>query len=48
MAINLGLNIKTNTKTDHAVSVVASSGVTLTTVYLSTLRSVVHVTEGVV
>ena len=47
MAINLGLNIKTNTKTDHAVSVVASSGVTLTTVNSSTQRCVVSATEDV-
>ena len=47
MAINLGLNIKTNTKTDHTVSVVASSGVTLTTVNSSTQRCAVSATEDV-
>ena len=47
MAINLGLNIKTNTKTDHTVSIVASSGVTLTTVNSSTQRCVVSATEDV-
>jgi len=47
MAINLGLNIKTNTKTDHTVSIVASSGVTLTTVNSSTQRCAVSATEDV-
>tara|TARA_R110002012_G_scaffold307837_1_gene513600 strand:- start:1595 stop:3181 length:1587 start_codon:yes stop_codon:yes gene_type:complete len=47
MAINLGLNIKTNTKTDHTVSIVASSGVTLSTVNSSTQRCAVSATEDV-
>ena len=47
MAINLGLNIKTNTKTDHTVSIVASSGATLTTVNSSTQRCTVSATEDV-
>ena len=47
MAINLGLNIKTNTKTDHTVSIVASSGATLTTVNSSTQRCTVSATEDI-
>lgn len=47
MAINLGLNIKTNTKTNHTVSVVASPGITLSTVDSSTKRCVGSATENV-
>jgi len=48
MAINLGLNIRTNVKSDHTVSVVASSGITLATVNSSTKRLTGSATEGVV
>ena len=47
MAINLGLNITTNIKTNHTASIVASSGVTLTTVNSSVKRCVVSATENV-
>jgi len=47
MAINLGLNITTNTKTNHTVSVVASSGITLATVNSSTKRLTGSATEDV-
>tara|TARA_R100001443_G_scaffold103819_2_gene112291 strand:+ start:6000 stop:7577 length:1578 start_codon:yes stop_codon:yes gene_type:complete len=48
MAINLGLNVTTNTKTNHTVSVVASSGITLATVNSSTKRLTGSATEDVV
>jgi len=48
MAINLGLNVITNTKTNHTVSVVASSGITLATVNSSTKRLTGSATEDVV
>ena len=48
MAINLGLNIITNNKLDHTVSVVASSGITLATVNSSTKRLTGSATEGVI
>ena len=48
MAINLGLNVTTNTKTNHTVSVVASSGITLATVNSSTKRLTGSATENVV
>ena len=48
MAINLGLNIITNNKLDHTVSVVASSGITLATVNSSTKRLTGSATENVV
>ena len=47
MAINLGLNVITNTKTNHTVSVVASSGITLATVNSSTKRLTGSATENV-
>ena len=47
MAINLGLNVKTNTKTNHTVSVVASSGITLSTVNSSTKRLTGSASENV-
>ena len=47
MAINLGLNVTTNTKTNHTVSVVASSGITLATVDSSTKRLTGSATENV-
>ena len=47
MAINLGLNVKTNTKTNHTVSVVASSGITLSTVNSSTKRLTGSANENV-
>ena len=47
MAINLGLNITTNTKTDHTVSIVASSGITLSTVNSTVQRLVGSATENV-
>jgi len=47
MAINLGLNVITNTKTNHTVSVVASSGITLATVNSSTKRLTGSATEDV-
>ena len=48
MAINLGLNIKTNTKSSHTVNVVASSGITLATVDSSTKRLTGSATEDVI
>ena len=48
MAINLGLNVTTNTKTNHTVSVVASSGITLATVDSSTKRLTGSATENVI
>ena len=48
MAINLGLNIKTNTKSSHTVNIVASSGITLATVNSSTKRLTGSATEDVI
>ena len=46
MAINLGLNIKTNSKSNQTVSVSASSGVTLTSVSSTNKRLTVSATEN--
>ena len=47
MAINLGLNIKTNSKSGQTVNVSASSGVTLTSVSSTNKRLTVSATENV-
>jgi len=45
MAINLGLNIKTNSKSSQTVSVAASSGVTLASISSTNKRLTVSATE---
>ena len=45
MAINLGLNIKTNSKSSQTVSVAASSGVTLASISDTNKRLTVSATE---
>jgi hypothetical protein len=47
MAINLGLNIRTNSKSSQTVSVVASSGVTLASISSTNKRLTVSATENV-
>ena len=47
MAINLGLNIKTNSKSSQTVSVAASSGVTLASISSTNKRLTVSATEDV-
>ena len=47
MAINLGLNIITNSKSSQTVSVAASSGVTLTSISSTNKRLTVSATENV-
>jgi len=47
MAINLGLNIRTNSKSSQTVSVAASSGVTLTSISSTNKRLTVSATENV-
>ena len=47
MAINLGLNIRTNSKSSQTVSVSASSGVTLASVSSTNKRLTVSATENV-